>query len=401
MTVLILNRFPKKRKDYIEWFKDINEEIIMFGVPETIDDFPEVKYRKSYIDMENNGQLDWDAVSLFNEKPFQTILALQESQLIRAGRLRTLLGLKGQSHQSAVAYRNKIIMKKRLKQSKEINIAPFRKIEDPVDLFEFTEKYGYPIVIKPIHGFDSRNTQIFYNQDQLYIWLRTDEWMNNRMVEKYIEGTMYHVNGIVINGEIKFSCVFSYIDNCLSYLEAKGVGHALLEYENPLRALLIKNVEKVIEILPTPDLMTFHAEYFYTKENEIVLCEIASRTAGGSIPNLIFDAFNIDLDRYISRAQLGVFDPIPDEKKSLASSIGNYLVPPKEGILKSYPDKLPFNWVTKYERKRPAGRRFENINNSFQHYAIVHVKGKNEKEVRERIGIAVAYIENHTTWEIL
>lgn len=59
---------------------------------------------------------------------FETIIASSEYDVLRAGKLRTMLGIKGQSYESGLLFRNKVLMKERL-QSAGVRVPNFKKIE--------------------------------------------------------------------------------------------------------------------------------------------------------------------------------------------------------------------------------------------------------------------------------
>lgn len=397
MSILILNRLSKSKKDYEEWFSELNEEISMLGHPKTINDFKKITYKKSFDNFMWNGEVDWEAIRLHREKPFRAIVALEEGEILRAAKLRSYLGIKGQSYQSALAFRNKFIMKKILSDN-GISVAPFRRIDNPVDLFDFSQEQGFPIVVKPLLGMSSKDVDIFSCKEELMAWIQNSKW-ENMLAEKYIEGIMFHVDGIVMKGELAFACAFSYINTCLSYTESKGVGNTFLEEQNPLGQRLIEFVKEVLKALPTPEYTSIHAEIFLTPDDKLLLCEIASRTAGGSIPDLVTRVSGVDLDKYISRAQVGLVDELPVITFE-HGSIGNYLFQPKDGTLLTYPESLPFEWVIEYKKTGQIGQSYTNTKSSAMDYARVYVVGDSERQVRERLTEVINYIEINTVWEI-
>lgn len=277
-----------------------------------------------------------------------------------------------------------------------ITTAPFKLIKDPIDLYEFTEEYGFPIVVKPLMGMNGKDVKVIYNQNDLLSWMKLNNWYDI-LVEKYIDGEIYHLDGLVIDGELKFSCSFAYINSCLSFNESEGVGHILLDSKDQLSVRLSNYVSKVLKVLPTPNKTSIHAEIFLTKDDELLLCEIASRTGGGSIPELLHKAYNVDFDRIISRSQIGISDPLPS-KVIGEKLIGNYLFQPKDGILSSYPKHLPFDWVIDYKRNGLEGQLYTNANSSPKDYAVVYVEGETEQQIKQRITIVNNYMEDNTIW---
>lgn len=84
-------------------------------------------------------------------KFFSNVVFQAEQDIIRAARLRKFLKIEQpytQTLESALCFRDKIIMKERL-QTKNINVPKFKRIESTDDIFFFIKENGFPVVIKP------------------------------------------------------------------------------------------------------------------------------------------------------------------------------------------------------------------------------------------------------------
>ncbi len=218
------------------------------------------------------------------------------------------------------------------------------------------------------------------------------------MIEKFTDGEMYHINGIVINGKITFICSFGYLNTCLAFQENKGVGEWMLAQNNPLHLRLVEFTEQLLDCMPTPPITTFHLEVFHTPQDEIVLCEIACRTSGGVVAPMIQATFGIEMDRYIARAQCGLIDDLPPVNET-TELMGSYWFAPKHGILVSMPENIPFDWCVRYEMRGKLGHVYHGPTYSFDNYAIVVVKARTETELLQRIEYCISYVENATIWD--
>ncbi|MGZ6503343.1 MAG: ATP-grasp domain-containing protein, partial [Tumebacillaceae bacterium] len=334
---------------------------------------------------------------LHQEKPFRAIIALEETEIVRAGRLRTRLGLRGQSEESAVAFRNKVQMKT-IAKAGGVPVSAFAKLETPLDLYDFVQEHGFPVVVKPQAGMFSINTAILHNDAELLEWLKTGSY-NDMMMEAYVPGDLYHVDGIVVEGELRFISACAYVNTCLSFTEAKGFGSIILSPSHPIGQRVIEFVKHLLNVLPTPETTTFHCEVFHTPDDNLMLCEIASRTAGGKAPDLFERAFGVEFNRYIARAQVGLIDPVP-EFTSETELIGMFYIPPQRGVLKSMPEDTPFEWCEYYDKTGEIGKNYNGPQGSTANYAIVAARGKTDAEVTERLMQLIAYVENNTVWEM-
>lgn len=396
MAILLLNRFSREQIDYTEWLTGLEEDVYMFAERGVVDDFPEFPVRRPFDVLMRDGRVEVEAVKLHEERPFRRIIALEESEIIRAGRLRDRLGLAGQGYESALAFRDKAVMKATASRG-GIPVAAHRKLESPLDLYDFAVEQGYPIVVKPLRGMSSAYTKVLRSEDDLSEYLKTNSTAG-MLAEAFVEGNMYQIDGVVLDGNVKFACATAYVNSCLAYTDQQGVGNVMLEPGHPLGERLISFAKELLAVMPKLDASTFHAEVFHTPDDRIVLCEVASRTTGGRINVLIERAYGLHLDRYITRAQCGLIDPLPDGSKADAL-YGGYFIPPKHGRLVSMPETVPFDWCVETIQEGEIGKVYAGPTRSTESYLTVTVTGQTAAEVEARLGQAVAYVEENTVWE--
>jgi hypothetical protein len=222
-------------------------------------------------------------------------------------------------------------------------------------------------------------------------------------VEKFIEGEMYHIDGIVLDGVIELCWPSKYLNNCLAFQEGKYLGSYLLEPENPLTPRLQRYVTNVLHILPTPQYTTFHAEVFHTPEDELILCEIACRTGGSRICEEYRQAFDLDLTKLAVQAQCGLPVTVPEQVRSgrgPKTQIGFIGIPPKQGVFLSAPkaDELP-DWVTEYRLLAEPGQYFDGPHTSVDYTVTLVVTGETEGEVLARLEEVADLFERNTVWQ--
>jgi len=161
----------------------------------------------------SDGALELWALHMHRQYSFTHIYTKNEDLIIRAGHLRTLLNIKtGLSAEQVQAYREKVHMKELACQG-GFPVPPFARLLAPIDLIGFIEKHGYPVVVKPTLGCAVSGLHLISNEDELQLFLSSKLFscidINHRMdlvgelmVEGFMRGRMYHVNGIARNGAI-------------------------------------------------------------------------------------------------------------------------------------------------------------------------------------------------------
>jgi ATP-grasp domain len=397
MSILILNHASAFLYRYDEWLSHLDEELVLLTSSQKAKEFEgkgfkEVFYFENY---ESNGNVELKAIELFQRYKFNSIVAVGEYDLLRAGKLRDLLGIKGQTWKSANAFRDKVVMKEILK-AQRIKVPEFKKISDAFDVIEFVQEHGYPVVIKPIDGAGSENTSVIRNEEELKQWLSHGIPFGME-VEKFIQGEMYHIDGLVLNGNLSFIWPSKYINGCLAYQEENYLGSYLLNQGHALFDRLVTYVENVLSILPTPENTAFHAEVFHTPDDKLILCEIASRIGGAKVNEVICQSFGIDLRKTMVQAQCDFYQDIHILEKPRLYS-GWLLIPPKVGTFISGPTKPSYDWITEYRLRAKAGSVYGGAKRSIDNVASFVIAGNSDTEVEKRIDLAACWFENNSNW---
>ncbi|MEI6882491.1 MAG: ATP-grasp domain-containing protein [Bacteroidota bacterium] len=269
-------------------------------------------------DYYNSGEVTLAAIKCFKDTPYTALIALSESDILRAGAIRDYLHIKCQSLKSAKAFRDKILMKNIL-ESNGIKTAPFKLLKNEIDLIYFIQDKGYPVIVKPRKAYGAVETYVLKNKNDLEKLLKTkgvfDEFQSEKyLVESFISGSMYHIDGLVYDNEIVFICPNEYTSTCLEMdkkesLYRKGYSASyILPQDSSVAKELIFLTKRVLDALPTPKSTAFFLEVFRKENGELIVCEIASRVGGHPNPHVLWNAFAIDLKEEFIRVQAG-FSP--------------------------------------------------------------------------------------------
>lgn len=239
------------------------------------------------------------------------IICLDETLLLLVAALREKYDIPGAKYHELLAFRNKVMMKKKL-QISGINVPRFVSLEeysaekDPIKLYEaIKQTTSVPFIVKPVAGASSLGTCKIENKEQFIEWHSTNDNLNSYEAEEYIDGIMYHVDGLYFDKEIIFSAVSEYINPCLAFTYGKTIGSIPLQNTSPIYQKLTLENNKIVQQLALPD-GAFHTEFFLTKNNISVFIEIAARPAGGPIVKTLEKSFDINLYESILKYELGL-----------------------------------------------------------------------------------------------
>ena len=230
------------------------------------------------------------------------------------------------------------------------------EIFSPSNILTFIQKHGYPVIIKPTLGSASAGVKLIHSTDQLHAYLgkefydRIDEkgkvmdYSGDMLIEGYVDGIMYHVNGFAKDGRIVSVFPFQYISTNLNFTQGKAYGNLSINRSDALYTPLVDFAQQVLSSLPCPPFLVFHLELFITK-GEILLCEIAARRPGGSIALLIDDllggkgVFPKLEFRWSNGLEVDPFD-LAIAESDLHHRVGDAMIPLQIGQLASIPSTL-------------------------------------------------------------
>lgn len=396
MSVLIFNRkvMGGKFYAYADWLRDLGEGLVLFTQVDRHDLglYDHVRIIESF---DQNGWTEAEAIQLHSDYNFKSIVVHSEYDLIRAARLREYLGLCGQSVESAVAYRDKVVMKEYLRGA-GIKVAEYSRLDSPIDLYKFVTEKGFPVLVKPRDAGGGRYIKTLSGMSDVKSFLKQG-LPQNFMVEEFVPGGMYHADGLARNGDVEFVAVSRYYNGCLAYQRQLSVGSAVVSPVNPIFKRINDLLPEMIAALPPVPAMAFHAEFFHTDEDEVIVCEIASRTAGGRIMETVEMSFGVDIIKSWVRWQAGLPADIAPQLKMHA---GYLVIPPRKGRLETLPDDPPFPWVVDYTRSGEEGQDLKDPISNGESIATALVAGESEEQVEHRIAALDEWFQGEVRWSL-
>lgn len=414
MTVLILNRSPLSKRPFHDWLAGVPGGIVLLTSPRKLAERGEhlpvgdpYLHAEAVEGYENPDVLVARGLRLAESYRFDAVIAMNERDLEPAGELRDRLGLPGQSRHSATAFRDKLLMKK-YATAAGVRVAEHLGVDTPRQLREFADTCGYPVVVKPRDGAGSVGVRVLRDAAELdryaadeSVWPRSAE-RTGLLAEGFVDGPMYHVDGIVLDGRIVAAWPSAYL-----YRQGgaeRGAGLRLdvtLDPGDPLGQRLTAAVERLLEGFPTPPHTTFHAEFFVTPADEIVLCEIASRSGGTLIAVLLQAMYGTHFPSAYLRACAGLPVDLPRDGTRLAprTMAGQATLLKRAGTVRAVPADPPFPWVLRYEAFVRPGQRLADARTSNDMAAAMAVTGATRAECERRLRELGAWFDSGLAFE--
>ncbi|GAA4684329.1 hypothetical protein GCM10023347_44230 [Streptomyces chumphonensis] len=212
-----------------------------------------------------------------------TVHCYDEQDMMVAANLRTHFGLRGPGTDDILPFRDKILMKERLREA-GVRVplfgafAPERFTLDAAGYFkEIVGEVGLPFILKPTDSAGSEG--VLKIGDRAAFEALPRDLGRPYEYEEFVEGTMYSVNIVSEAGRTVFGGVTEYLVNSMEIPGGKVNADINLIDSDPRVARMVAFGERALDALGRPDGGS-HLELFHTADDELVFLEVAARFKG-------------------------------------------------------------------------------------------------------------------------
>lgn len=393
MSIVIIDREGKSKHNYLKWLNVFDKDVYILGHLETIGSF---SYDKAigFPEFETNGNVEQFIYELNKIDPVKTVLAFEEGSVIRAACIRENLGINGQTLEGALLFRDKYLMRKKLSRE-GLKMPAFRKVNHFMDIISFCEQFGYPVILKPRKQWASKGVIKIENRDSLSNILFSNSF-DDYVVEEYVNGKLYHVDGFFNGHSIEFCCCSMYVKNCLEALEEDfGLGSVMIDIDSKEDKILKQYTEDVLKIFGVDYNTIFHAEVFIDNLGKPILCEIGSRLVGGEYTKNINASFSINLDECLVKRELGI--PYKLNKDSNARLSGKVWIPAQNGYVRSIPT-LAMDGIIEMQIKQYKNIHFAGLKKQMDYLITVSFFGSDFEDLLQKAIYIKDFYKKSINW---
>ena len=228
---------------------------------------------------------------------FDRVVCLWEPGVLLAARLREALGVPGMTHEHALLFRDKEIMKQAVAAA-GLRVPRHRRARTVAEVREAVEAVGYPAIVKPIDGAGSMDTFRVDDAEQLERALERTGHVPEVNVEEFIEAEEFTYDTICVDGKILYEHVGYYRPRPLDARTHEWISPqtlSLRDIDTPWVRDGVALGHAVLAALRFPTGFT-HMEWYRKGDGEVVFGEIAARPAGARTVDLM--NFNSDVDLF-------------------------------------------------------------------------------------------------------
>lgn len=232
---------------------------------------------------------------LTRERRINRIVPLDDYDVETAAQLREHLRLPGMGTTLARHFRDKLAMRMEASAG-GLTVPAFSPVFNYEELHAFTEDVPPPWVLKPRSEAGAMGIKKIHHRDELWRWLNElgDE-QSFFLLEQYVPGEVYHVDGLVLDGEIVFSIASKYGQPPMDVAHGGGVfitrtlppddeiGHQLLA--------LNERLQKALGMVRGAT----HTEFIRGEDGTLFFLETAARVGGANIHEMVQAATGVNL----------------------------------------------------------------------------------------------------------
>ena len=230
------------------------------------------------------------------------VLTNWEPTVLLAARLRERWGVRGMSVDIAMGFRDKEIMKARLRAA-GLRVPRSRRVHRATDVRAFAEEIGFPLILKPIGGAGCADTFKVTSSAELEFALSALGKHAEASCEEYVEGEELTYDTVCLGGQPVFENVTLYLPKPLEASKNEWISPmavSVRDLSQPSVAGGLALGREALRALGMDDGFT-HMEWFRTPSGEAVFGEIACRSGGAGLVDQLNYTCDVDLYREWAR----------------------------------------------------------------------------------------------------
>lgn len=305
-VVFLAPTFPPEMIQYTRGLAEVGAEV--YGVADTPKEAlsPELKrYLTAYLQVPrimDEADVTERVTQWLKGRTVDRVLANWEPLTLLAARLRERFGMPGMSYDDVLGFRDKQIMKERVKAA-GLRVPKSRRVTSEKEIRAAVEEMGYPLVLKPIAGAGSADTYKVADKAELEDVMKAMRHVQEASCEEYIEGEEFTFDTVSIAGKPAYENCAQYLPKPIEARNVEWISPVIITVCDMQQKKLQKGIElgrNVLKALRMGDGFT-HMEWFLTPKGEAVFGEIGCRPPGAHLVDQMNYTGDIDLFREWAR----------------------------------------------------------------------------------------------------
>ncbi|MGF1508567.1 MAG: ATP-grasp domain-containing protein [Myxococcota bacterium] len=243
-----------------------------------------------------------DASQWLRGRSIDRVVANWEPLIMLAARMRARWDVPGMRPEVAVGFRDKEIMKQRVKAA-GLRVPQSFRCHTVSEVRVAADQLAFPLIIKPIAGAGSADTYRIDDRRGLERVIPALFHVPEVSVEEFIDGREFTFDTICVEGTPVFENVAEYLPRPLIARTHESLSPVITTVRDMGQSHLTSGIElgrNVLEALQMHDGFT-HMEWFLTDSGEAVFGEIGARPGGAHLVDQMNFTCDVDLFREWAR----------------------------------------------------------------------------------------------------
>lgn len=329
-----------KSLEEADWPKESIDEIFYIPDVNKVWDMKDVIYGVSF---------------LARTEQIDRIVALDDFDVEKAASLREHLRVPGMGDTTARYFRDKLAMRTRAGEEK-ISVPDFVHILNYRKINEFAATVPFPYLIKPRLQAGAHGIKKINSSDELWHAINgLGDEQSFYLLERFIEGDIYHVDSIIYNMDVRFAVASQYSLPPFEVAhEGRVFGSRTVKHGTHEEEKLIEINRRVIKAMGLVRGVS-HTEFIKSKEDgDFYFLETSARVGGANLAELVEAATGINLWAEWAKIEIGYgkreykVPPVKEDYAGIIISLAKQEWPDMSG----YTDK---EIVWRLKKKNHAG----------------------------------------------
>ncbi|MEV8597891.1 hypothetical protein [Streptomyces sp. NPDC052012] len=389
MRVLILNRYSDSFADYGRYLDHTAHRVSYVTVTAHLPMIPAgVGHVETVASLDDQEAVE-SAVSRCHRAagPFDAVLALSEFDLLTAARVRERFATPGPDVRATLLVRDKTVMKEAVARA-GLRVPRFTPVRTSADIAAFARSCAGPVVVKPRTGAASAGVRIIRSASGDFESYEVEESLDDYEVEEFLDGPIWHVDGLRHRGATVFRLASRYLGTCHGFALGRPLGSVVVRDEEA--GLIGGFADRCLDALGLSD-GPFHLEVIQHADGPAFL-EVGARVGGGEIPFVMDEVYGVDLVHEWIRVLLGEHPVgIPESGPDPETYAGFLMLPEPRGHTLVSRTGMLGRIPHLYAEVLPApGHRFDGTGGYDTILGRFRYRGPSAKDIEEAIAETIA-----------
>jgi biotin carboxylase len=226
-----------------------------------------------------------------------------EPLVILAARMRERFGVPGMSVDTVIGFRDKEIMKQRVKAA-GLRVPYSFRARTEAEVRAAAERVGFPLIIKPIAGAGSADTYRVDDAAELNRIIKLTQHVQEVSVEEFVDGEEFTFDTVCVDGRPQYANIAQYLPRPLVARSIEHISPVIITVKDMWSPPYQQGIELGLGVLKALNMGTgfTHMEWYKKSNGEVVFGEIGCRPGGAHLVDQMNFTGDIDLFREWARA---------------------------------------------------------------------------------------------------